>query len=124
MIVSMKLPVQMRTASICYSLDLQSFAVIYNLHCTYPQAIIINWRRIVKKKHLGGTKMLKKLFVQRKMHKRPFCRTGLHGTLSQLFLFAEWCVRKNKLLFSAKSPVDKIISSNASKITRISCYRE
>ena len=48
----------------------------------------IEWRAIVRKEHLGGTKKLKKLFEQRKMRSRPGYRTDRHlicnpGTLKR-----------------------------------------
>ena len=38
----------------------------------------LEWRAIVRKEHLGGTKRLKKLFEQRKMRSRPGYRTDRH----------------------------------------------
>ena len=38
----------------------------------------LEWWRVVRKEHLGGTKMLKKLFEQRKMRLRSCCKTGHH----------------------------------------------
>ena len=38
----------------------------------------LEWRRVVKKEHLGGTKILTKLFEQIKMLLRPCCKTGHH----------------------------------------------
>ena len=38
----------------------------------------LEWRVIVRKEHLGGTKRLKKLFEQRKMRSRPGYRTDRH----------------------------------------------
>ena len=36
------------------------------------------WRAIVRKEHLGGTKRLKNVFEQRKMRSRPGYRTDRH----------------------------------------------
>ena len=38
----------------------------------------LEWRAIVRKEDLGGTKRLKKLFEQRKMRLRPGCRADRH----------------------------------------------
>ena len=38
----------------------------------------LEWRAIVRKEHLGGTKRLKKLFEQRKVRSRPDYRTDRH----------------------------------------------
>ena len=38
----------------------------------------LEWRRVVEKVHLDGTKMLKKLSEQRKMRLRPCCKTDHH----------------------------------------------
>ena len=38
----------------------------------------LDWRAIVRKKHLSATKRLKKLFEQRKMRSRPGYRTDRH----------------------------------------------
>ena len=38
----------------------------------------LEWQAIVRKKHLGGTKRLKKLFEQRKVRSRPGYRTDRH----------------------------------------------
>ena len=37
----------------------------------------LEWRQVVRKKHLGGTKILKKLSEQRKLL-RPFWKTAYH----------------------------------------------
>ena len=45
----------------------------------------LEWRRVARKEHLGRTKMLKKLFEQRKMRLRPFCNTGHHLICNSVF---------------------------------------
>ena len=40
----------------------------------------LEWRAVVRKEYLGGTKRLKKLFEQRKVRSRPGYRTDRHLT--------------------------------------------
>jgi len=40
--------------------------------------LILLHNLIFDREHPGGTRVLKNLFEQRKMHSRPCCRTGRH----------------------------------------------